>query len=151
MLNMVSGEPAISSRVLRNDDKFIIFGSDGLWKLLTNWQAAEIVHTSPRDGTAKRLLTTALEIAGRRNNISYSELREIPTGYGVTRRAYHDDISMIVVFLDKKPELNPTVIPVVTSVPAMNSFRHFSNAIHPSPFRYFDVVSEAHQYLERIV
>jgi hypothetical protein len=101
-------------------------------------------------GIAKRILTTALEIAARRNNISYSELREIPTGHGVirgpsvsvegTRRAYHDDISVIVVFFDKKPELNPTVMPVVTSVPAIGSFRNFSDAIHPSPFRYLDVV-----------
>ncbi|KAK2363451.1 Protein phosphatase 2C family protein [Trifolium repens] len=133
----------------------------GLWKLLTKWHAAEIVHANPRDGIAKRILTTALEIAARRNNISYSELREIPTGHGVirgpsvsvegTRRAYHDDISVIVVFFDKKPELNPTVMPVVTSVPAIDSFRNFSDAIHPSLFRYLDVVSEAHQYLEMIV
>jgi hypothetical protein len=114
-------------------------------------------------GIAKRLLTTALEIAARRNNISYRELRQIPTGHGVirgpsvsvegTRRAYHDDISVIVVFFDKKPYLNPTVMPVVTSVPGINSFRDFSDAIHPSPLRYLDldVVSTAHQYLQRIV
>ncbi|PNX86465.1 putative protein phosphatase 2C 43-like protein, partial [Trifolium pratense] len=132
---LLSAEPAISSRVLNDVDKFIIFGSGGLWKLLSNWQAAEIVHTNPRD--------------------------EIPTGHGVirgpsvsvegTRRAYHDDISVIVVFFDKKPELNPTVRPVVTSVPGIDSFRGFSDEIHPSPFRYLDVVSEAHQYLEKIV
>ncbi|KAK2363460.1 Protein phosphatase 2C family protein [Trifolium repens] len=132
-----------------------------LWKLLTKWQAAEIVHTNPRDGIAKRLLTTALEIAARRNNISYRELRQIPTGHGVirgpsvsvegTRQAYHDAISVIVVFFDKKPYLNMTVMPVVTSVPGINSFRDFSDAIHPSPFRYLDVVSEELPYLERIV
>jgi hypothetical protein len=33
----------------------------------------------------------------------------------------------------------------------IKSFRDFSNAIHPSPFGYLDAVSEAHQYLERIV
>ncbi|KAK2363503.1 Protein phosphatase 2C family protein [Trifolium repens] len=158
---LLSAEPATSSRFLNVNDKFIIFGSGGLWKFLTNRQAAEIVHANPRDGIAKRLLTTALEIAARRNNITYSELRQIPTGHGVirgpsvsvegTRRAYHDDISVIVVFFDKKPELNPTVMPVVTSVPAIDSFRNFSDAILPSPFRYLDVVSEAHQYIEMIV
>ncbi|GAU23427.1 hypothetical protein TSUD_331250 [Trifolium subterraneum] len=158
---LLSAEPAISSRVLNDDDKFIIFGSGGLWKLLTNWQAAEIVHTNPRDGIAKRILMTALEIASRTNNISYSELREIPTGHGVirgpsvsvegTRRAYHDDISVIVVFFDRKPELNPTVMPVVTSVPGIDSFKGFSDEIHPSPFNNLYVVSEAHPYLERIV
>ncbi|XP_045797427.1 probable protein phosphatase 2C 43 [Trifolium pratense] len=158
---LLSAEPAISSRVLNDVDKFIIFGSGGLWKLLSNWQAAEIVHTNPRDGIAKRILMTALQIAARRNNMSYSELSKIPTGHGVirgpsvsvegTRRAYHDDISVIVVFFDKKPELNPTVMPVVTSMPGIDSFRGFDDSIHPSPFRYLDDVSEAHQYLETIV
>jgi hypothetical protein len=44
-------------------------------------------------GIAKRILTTALEIAARRNNISYRELRQIPTGHGVIRE--------ILVFLLK--------------------------------------------------
>ncbi|XP_045802959.1 probable protein phosphatase 2C 43 [Trifolium pratense] len=74
---LLSAEPAISSRVLNDVDKFIIFGSGGLWKLLSNWQAAEIVHTNPRDGIAKRILMTALQIAARRNNMSYSELSKI--------------------------------------------------------------------------
>ncbi|XP_045805979.1 probable protein phosphatase 2C 43 [Trifolium pratense] len=159
---LLSAEPAISSRVLNDVDKFIIFGSGGLWKLLSNWQAAEIVHTNQRDGIAKRILMTALQIAARRNNMSYSELSKIHTRHGVvirgpsvsvkgTRRAYHDDISVIVVFFDKNPELNPTVMPVVTSVPGIDSFRGFDDAIHPSPFRYLDDVSEAHQYLETIV
>ncbi|KAK2417297.1 putative protein phosphatase 2C [Trifolium repens] len=157
-----SAQPATSSRFLNVNDKFVIFGSGGLWKFLTNRQAAKIVHANPRDGIAKRLLTTALEIAARRNNISYRELRQIPTGHGVirdpsvsvegTRRAYHDDISVIVVFFDKKPYLNPTVMPVVTSVPAINSFRDFSDAIHRSPLRYLDldVLSIAHEYLKRM-
>ncbi|KAK2417236.1 Protein phosphatase 2C family protein [Trifolium repens] len=159
---LLSAEPATSSRFLNVNDKFVIFGSGGLWKFLTNRQAAKIVHANPRDGIAKRLLTTALEIAARRNNISYRELRQIPTGHGVirdpsvsvegTRRAYHDDISVIVVFFDKKPYLNPTVMPVVTSVPAINSFRDFSDAIHRSPLRYLDldVLSIAHEYLKRM-
>ncbi|XP_045796071.1 probable protein phosphatase 2C 25 [Trifolium pratense] len=62
---LLSAEPAISSRVLNDVDKFIIFGSGGLWKLLSNWQAAEIVHTNPRDGIAKRILMTALQIAAK--------------------------------------------------------------------------------------
>jgi hypothetical protein len=30
-------------------------------------------------------------------------------------------------------------MPVVTSVPGINSIKDFSDAIHPSPFRYLDV------------
>jgi pyruvate dehydrogenase phosphatase len=46
---LLSAEPATSSRFLNVNDKFIIFGSGGLWKFLTNRQAAEIVHANPRD------------------------------------------------------------------------------------------------------
>jgi serine/threonine protein phosphatase PrpC len=46
---LLSAEPAISSRVLKDTHKFIIFGSGGLFKLLTNEQTAKIVHTNPRD------------------------------------------------------------------------------------------------------
>lgn len=36
------------TRVLHPQDKFIIFASDGLWEHLTNQEAVEIVHSSPR-------------------------------------------------------------------------------------------------------
>jgi serine/threonine protein phosphatase PrpC len=45
----LSSQPEVYSRVLSDTDKFIIFGSGGLWKLLTKRKAAEIVHTNPRD------------------------------------------------------------------------------------------------------
>ncbi|XP_004493589.2 probable protein phosphatase 2C 43 isoform X2 [Cicer arietinum] len=145
---LLSAEPAIHSRVLNNSDKFIIFGSGGLWKLLTNKQAAKIVKTNPRDGIAKRLVRIALEIAARRRNISYTELRGIPKGRGVsrapsvsvegTRREYHDDITVIVVFFDKEPNRNQTATPAIISVPGVNSFRGFSDTIQPSSFMYFD-------------
>lgn len=46
---LLSAEPEIYSRVLKDNDRFIIFGSGGFWKWVTNKQAAKIVNASPRD------------------------------------------------------------------------------------------------------
>lgn len=44
----ITAEPSICSRLLLPSDRFIIFASDGLWQHLTNQEAVEIVHNSPR-------------------------------------------------------------------------------------------------------
>jgi len=46
---LLSADPEIYTRVLKDTDKFIIFGSGGFWKLLTNEQAANIVNDNPRE------------------------------------------------------------------------------------------------------
>jgi len=45
---VLTAEPSVCSRVLKPNDKFVIFASDGLWEHLTNQEAAEIVHNNPR-------------------------------------------------------------------------------------------------------
>lgn len=45
---VLSAEPSICTRVLRPQDRFLIFASDGLWEHLTNQEAAEIVYNYPR-------------------------------------------------------------------------------------------------------
>ncbi|KAL6586519.1 putative protein phosphatase 2C 48 [Orobanche minor] len=42
-------EPSIHVQKLHPDDQFLIFASDGLWEHLSNQEAVEIVHTSPRN------------------------------------------------------------------------------------------------------
>nr|XP_027188216.1 probable protein phosphatase 2C 43 isoform X1 [Cicer arietinum]XP_027188217.1 probable protein phosphatase 2C 43 isoform X1 [Cicer arietinum] len=153
---LLSAEPEIYSRVLNDNDKFIIFGSGGLWKLLTNEQAAKIVKNNPREygefllqGIASRVVKIALEIAAGRRNKSYSELRKIPKGYGVskrpsisdegTRREYHDDITVIVVFLDKKPIWNPNDIPLEGRIVSCRAF----SKLELSDFRSLRVTHQA--------
>jgi serine/threonine protein phosphatase PrpC len=46
---LLSANPEIHTRVLEETDEFMIFGTSGLWKLLTNEQAAKIVLENPRD------------------------------------------------------------------------------------------------------
>lgn len=42
-------EPTILVHKLHPHDNFLIFASDGLWDLLSNQEAVDIVHKSPHD------------------------------------------------------------------------------------------------------
>lgn len=46
---VLSSEPEMRTRALRNNDKFLIFASDGLWDLMSNEQAALVVSRNPRN------------------------------------------------------------------------------------------------------
>ncbi|CAJ2671587.1 unnamed protein product [Trifolium pratense] len=91
---VLSAEPEMFTRVIEETDKFLIFASDGLWELMTN-------------GIAKRLVTTALVEAIRRRGITYRAMKTATPGKEtcVGRRTFHDDICVIVVFLDNKTPL----------------------------------------------
>lgn len=49
---ILSSEPSISVQPLQPHDQFLIFASDGLWEHLTNQEAVDIVHSSPRNVSA---------------------------------------------------------------------------------------------------
>ncbi|XP_045793975.1 probable protein phosphatase 2C 43 [Trifolium pratense] len=110
---LISSQPEVCSRVLKNTDRFIIFGSGGFWKLISNEDAAKVVNTSPRDRIAERLVTLALEKGAAKGGKTYRDLIKIPKSNCVSgnngnqnngfRSAYHDDITVIVVYLDKRP------------------------------------------------
>ncbi|CAL5184266.1 unnamed protein product [Lathyrus oleraceus] len=94
---ILSANPSILSHPLQPNDSFLIFASDGLWEHLNNDQAVEIVHRSPRAGSAKRLIKAALQEAARKREMRYSDLRSIDKK---VRRHFHDDITVIVLFLN---------------------------------------------------
>ncbi|KAF0902139.1 hypothetical protein E2562_014392 [Oryza meyeriana var. granulata] len=94
---ILSSEPSISVQPLQPHDQFLIFASDGLWEHLTNQEAVDIVHSSPRSGSARRLIKAALQEAAKKREMRYSDLKKIDRG---VRRHFHDDITVIVVFLD---------------------------------------------------
>lgn len=48
-------------------------------------------------GSAKRLVKTAMHEAAKKREMRYSDLRKIDRG---VRRHFHDDITVIVLFLD---------------------------------------------------
>ncbi|KAJ1391312.1 hypothetical protein SESBI_36703 [Sesbania bispinosa] len=96
---ILSCEPSISLHKLHPDDQFLIFASDGLWEHLSNQEAVNIVSNNPPNGTARRLVKAALREAAKKSEIRLAELQKIEQG---TRRNFHDDITVIVVFLNPK-------------------------------------------------
>ncbi|KAF7828652.1 putative protein phosphatase 2C 63 [Senna tora] len=94
---VITAEPSILTRKLKPEDMFLIFASDGLWEHLTDEAAVDIIVRSPRTGIAKRLVRAALEEAGKKKEMSYEDLKRIEKG---VRRHFHDDITVIVIYLD---------------------------------------------------
>ncbi|KAL6990089.1 [pyruvate dehydrogenase (acetyl-transferring)]-phosphatase [Sarracenia purpurea var. burkii] len=94
---ILTATPSIILHPLQPNDSFLIFASDGLWEQLSNEKAVDIVCSNPRAGSAKRLVKAALQEAARKREMRYSDLRKIDRK---VRRHFHDDITVIVLFLN---------------------------------------------------
>lgn len=94
---VMTAEPAILKRKLKPQDMFLVFASDGLWEQLSDQAVVEIVSKSPRAGIAKKLVTTAIQEAAKKRELRYDDIKEIDKGI---RRHFHDDISVVVIYLD---------------------------------------------------
>ncbi|KAH6812825.1 Protein phosphatase 2C family protein [Perilla frutescens var. frutescens] len=108
---VLRADPSIVTRQISPDDKFLIFASDGLWEYLSNQEAVEIVHHNPRVGIARRLLVSALEKAGRTRQMPYNEIKKLDQG---VRRHVHDDITIVVIFIDHELLDDETAAPQVS-------------------------------------
>ncbi|GAB4846926.1 hypothetical protein Ancab_025936 [Ancistrocladus abbreviatus] len=97
---VITAEPSISTRRLMADDSFVIFASDGLWEHLSDEAAVEIVFRSPRIGIAKQLARAAVQEAAHKIGLTYEDMGKIEKDL---RRHFHDDITVIVVYLDNAP------------------------------------------------
>jgi len=73
-------------------------------------------------GIARKLIKAALKAAARRAKVEYSTLMEVPAE---GRRMIHDDITVVVVFLDGTSHHHVTEL----------SVRGFEEAAGPSNFR----------------
>ncbi|RWR92106.1 Protein phosphatase 2C PP2C-like domain-containing protein [Cinnamomum micranthum f. kanehirae] len=96
---ILSYEPSVSVHQLCPHDQFLIFASDGLWEHMSNQEAVDIVHNYPRNGIARRLIKVALQEAAKKREMRYSDLKKIDRG---VRRHFHDDITVIVLFLNSQ-------------------------------------------------
>ncbi|XP_047321554.1 probable protein phosphatase 2C 46 [Impatiens glandulifera] len=94
---ILSSEPSITVQEIQPNDQFLIFASDGLWDNFSSQEAVDIVQNHPHTGSAKRLVKAALQKAAKKREMRYSDLKKIERG---VRRHFHDDISVVVVFLD---------------------------------------------------
>ncbi|KAK9163735.1 hypothetical protein Syun_004637 [Stephania yunnanensis] len=95
---VMTAEPSIQIRKLRPQDMFLIFASDGLWEQLSDEAAVDIVFKNPRTGIAKRLVRAALHEAAKKREMRYDDIKRIEKG---VRRHFHDDITVIVIYLDQ--------------------------------------------------
>ncbi|XP_065874112.1 probable protein phosphatase 2C 78 [Euphorbia lathyris] len=94
---VMTAEPSILVRKLKPHHEFLIFASDGLWEQLSDEEAVEIVSRSPRAGVAKRLVRAAMREAARKREMTYDDIKRIEKG---VRRHFHDDITVIVLYID---------------------------------------------------
>ncbi|OAY84049.1 putative protein phosphatase 2C 78 [Ananas comosus] len=94
---VITAEPSILVRKLKPNDLFLIFASDGLWEQLSDEAAVEIVVNNPRAGIAKRLVRAAVNEAAKKRELRYDDIKKIEKG---VRRHFHDDITVIVIYLD---------------------------------------------------
>lgn len=94
---VMTAEPSIVTRKLIPHDMFLIFASDGLWEHLSDEAAVDVVLKYPRVGIAKRLVRTALQEAAKKREMRYDDIKRIEKG---VRRHFHDDITVIVIYLD---------------------------------------------------
>lgn len=100
---VMTSEPSILIRKLRPQDLFVIFASDGLWEQLSDDDAVGIVMKGPRSGVAKRLVEAAIQEAAKKREVRYDDIKRIEKGF---RRHIHDDITVIVMYLDQ-PQTPP--------------------------------------------
>ncbi|KAM7252483.1 hypothetical protein ACFE04_024366 [Oxalis oulophora] len=98
---VMTAEPSILVRKIKPEDSFLIFASDGLWEHLSDQAAVDIVVKNQRAGVAKRLVREAIQEAAKKREMRYNDIKKIEKGI---RRHFHDDITVIVLYLDDKKD-----------------------------------------------
>ncbi|KAL6961898.1 [pyruvate dehydrogenase (acetyl-transferring)]-phosphatase [Sarracenia purpurea var. burkii] len=131
---VLTAEPSILIRKLRPEDTFLIFASDGLWEYLSDEEAVEIVFKNPRAGIAKRLVGAALQEAAKKREMRYNDIKKIEKGI---RRHFHDDITVIVMYLDHHKGSS-----------ASGRFKHGAVSYTSAPVDIFSKSDEAIEELE---
>ncbi|OIT27506.1 PREDICTED: probable protein phosphatase 2C 63 [Nicotiana attenuata] len=128
---VLTAEPSIVTRKLRPHDLFVIFASDGLWEHLSDEAAVEIVFKNPRAGIAKRLVGAALKEAAKKREMRYKDIKKIEKGI---RRHFHDDITVIVIYLDhqKSSFHSKSTVGCITAPVDISSYHSDGVADEPS-------------------
>ncbi|XP_018479265.2 probable protein phosphatase 2C 79 [Raphanus sativus] len=96
--NLLEDQSQVESGPLSTLDSSGSYGT-----FMSNQEAVDIVHNHPRNGIARRLVKTALQAAAKKREMRYSDLKKIERG---VRRHFHDDITVVVIFLDANVTLS---------------------------------------------
>ncbi|KAG6491234.1 hypothetical protein ZIOFF_052570 [Zingiber officinale] len=83
-------------QLMHPDDKQIVVLKHNVWRVKGLIQKKTIILPIMQ-GSARRLVKAALQEAAKKREMRYSDLKKIDRG---VRRHFHDDITVIVVFLD---------------------------------------------------
>ncbi|XP_041025498.1 probable protein phosphatase 2C 23 [Juglans microcarpa x Juglans regia] len=82
-------------------DRFLILSSDGLYQYLSNEEAVSqveyFIDKYPKGDPAQHLIEQVLFQAAQKHGMELDELLDIPQG---ERRRYHDDVSIVVIYLE---------------------------------------------------
>ncbi|XP_010543348.1 PREDICTED: probable protein phosphatase 2C 67 isoform X1 [Tarenaya hassleriana] len=125
---ILRSDPSVTVHQLNPEDEFLIFGSDGLWEHLSNQEAVDIVHSSPRKVSSmsypspveyQHLTRLAHKISllifqltqGIARRLIKAALKEAAKKREMrysdlkqidpgVRRHFHDDITVVVVYLE---------------------------------------------------
>ena len=111
----ITAEPVISQHKLQKGDRFIILASDGLWELISNENAVNIVAETLEEAKAWSLTSKTTNQCCRQNaatKLLWSSLggtEETVTGFlnlpiPEHSRLFRDDITVIVVFFKEIDE-----------------------------------------------
>ncbi|CAI7815437.1 unnamed protein product [Closterium sp. NIES-53] len=95
---LLRSDPSVVHVRVGEEDRFVILASDGLWEHVSRAEAVKMVDSRPRQGIAHYLARTAVSRAARKVGLTLLELRLLDP---VHRRKVYDDITVVVVFLDK--------------------------------------------------
>jgi len=96
----LTADPSVNMLRVDPDDQFVIIGSDGLFDFFTNDEVVNHIHQflcdHPAGDPAKFMIDHLLLRVADNAGLTLDELRSIPIG---RRRKYHDDITIVIVFL----------------------------------------------------
>jgi pyruvate dehydrogenase phosphatase len=109
----ILAEPEILVHERSERDRFLILATDGLWDTMSNEEAVAFVHRQlhgdaepvKKEEIAHRLVREALRREAAVSLMSMQRLMEVPPGKG-GRRNLHDDITVVVVFLDDESKMS---------------------------------------------
>lgn len=96
----ISGEPDIKIYELSTKDKYLLMASDGLWDFLKSSEIKDILRKN--DNIVKNsynILSKCIYKAASEKKMTMEQLVEVPEGK--LRRKLHDDITLIMVDLNK--------------------------------------------------
>eukprot|EP00697_Spironema_sp_BW2_P006163 gnl/Spiro4/18592_TR9970_c0_g1_i1.p1 gnl/Spiro4/18592_TR9970_c0_g1~~gnl/Spiro4/18592_TR9970_c0_g1_i1.p1 ORF type:complete len:277 (+),score=61.25 gnl/Spiro4/18592_TR9970_c0_g1_i1:385-1215(+) len=99
-LPYITADPEITVQPLDSTAEFLVLASDGLWEHMSNEEVVETVANFQGPNVADHLLMSVLKKVAAQRDMAVEVLTCIPLGL---KRFFHDDITILVIFLHGNP------------------------------------------------